>query len=328
MFKTSNAIGKTEIYSCTNEKIAPAGENILAGVNTHCFELEARINNPEETPVYFRINMNADEYTEIGWNAEEGYYVSREHTGDAGLNLDKYRSRHTSGAVDGKNLSFYILSDNGGVEVYCDGFKIPFYVLTFSSPYANKAQFIAESEVTASIKVNEISSVWRDETQEGESVIYVDTQSVELDKTLTSFKEVMVYSTSETEFVWAVESGADAVSVEKTEYGAKITALNAGSAVVTVTCGNTVKKIDVTVHDGKADSDLNFEQEGKVSGEWFVSEEGLVGAQSSGDGFILSSDSAANFTYSANFSLSGAAAAIVFRAEADMLDYLDRKSVV
>ena len=122
LVKTSNAFGKTEIYSCTNEKIAPAGENILAGVNTHCFELEAQINNPEETPVYFRINMNADEYTEIGWNAEEGYYVSREHTGDAGLNLDKYRSRHTSGAVDGKNLSFYILSDNGGVEVYCDGF--------------------------------------------------------------------------------------------------------------------------------------------------------------------------------------------------------------
>ena len=322
LVKTSNAFGKTEIYSCTNEKIAPAGENILAGVNTHCFELEARINNPEETPVYFRINMNAGEYTEIGWNAEEGYYVSREHTGDAGLNLGNYHSRHISGAVDGKNLSFYILSDNGGVEVYCDGFKIPFYVLTFSSPYANKAQFIAESEVTASIKVNEISSVWRDETQEGESVIYVDTQSVELDKTLTSFKEVMVYSTSETEFVWGVESGADAVSVEKTEHGAKITALNAGSAVVTVTCGNTVKKIDVTVHDGKADSDLNFEQEGKVSGEWFVSEEGLVGAQSSGDGFILSSVSAANFTYSANFSLSGAAAATVFRAEADMSDYL------
>ena len=94
--------------------------------------------------------------------------------------------------------------------------------MTFSSPYANKAQFIAESEVTASIKVNEISSVWRDETQEGESVIYVDTQSIELDKTLTSFKEVMVYSTSETEFVWAVESGADAVSVEKPSTAPKL----------------------------------------------------------------------------------------------------------
>jgi len=320
--KNSTAFDKTAIYSGGNEQITPESENILAGVNTHCFELEAEISNPEETPVYFRINMNSNEYTEIGWNAKEGYYVSREHTGDAGLNLGNYRSRHTSGAVDGKNLSFYILSDNGGVEVYCQDFTIPFYVLTFSSPYATKARFIAESDVTASIKVNEISSVWRGEEQQGETVLYVDTQTVELDKTLTPFKEVMVYATSEAELQWAVESGENVVSVEKTEQGAKIAAITAGTATVTVTCGNIVKKIDVTVHDGTVDSDLNFKTDGIVSGNWLVTKDGLVGIQSSGDGFILSDEAADNFTYSANFSLSGAAAAIVFRAKADMSDYL------
>ncbi|MDE6868037.1 MAG: glycoside hydrolase family 32 protein [Clostridia bacterium] len=320
--KTSADFDKTAVYSGVDVQITPSGENVLADVNTHCFELEAEIKNPEETPVYFRINMNGDEYTEIGWNAEEGYYVSREHTGDAGLNLGNYRSRHTSGAVDGKNLSFYILSDNGGIEVYCDGFKIPFYVLTFSSPYATKAQFIAESTVTASIEVNEISSVWRGEAQEGETVIYLETQNLELDKALTPAKEVLVYSTTQAELDWAVESGEDVVSVEKTEHGARFTALNAGSAVVTVTCGDIVKKINVSVYSGTVDSDLSFNTDGKVSGNWFVTKDGLLGVQSAGDGFILSENSADNFTYSANFSLSGAAAAIVFRATADMSDYL------
>ena len=321
--KNSSAFNKTSIYSGTGVQITSASQNVLADLDTHCFELEAEIANPSETAVYFRINMNGNEYTEIGWNAEEGYYVSREHTGDAGLNLGNYRRRYVSRKGDGKNLSFYILSDNGGVEVYCDGFKIPFYVLTFSSPYATKAQFVAEGEVTASIKANEIASVWRrGEAQEGETVIYLETQSVELDKTITVSKEVMVYTTSEAELNWAVESGENVVSVEKTEHGARFTALNAGSATVTLTCGNVVKTIDVTVHDGSVDSDVSFKTEGVVSGGWYVAEGGLLGVQSSGDGFILSENGADNFTYSANFSLSGAAAAIVFRAKADMSDYL------
>lgn len=320
--KNSTAFDKTLVYSGSNVKITPESANVLSDVNTHCFELEAKIENPDETPVYFRINMSETEYTEIGWNAEEGYYVSREHTGDAGLNLGNYRSRHTSGKADGKSLSFYILSDNGIVEVFCDGFKIPFYVLTFSSPYATKAQFVAESEVIADIKVNEISSVWRSKTQEGGNVIYLDTQNVELDKTITVSKEVTVYSASETELIWTVESGENVVAVEKTAHGAKLTALDAGTATVTVTCGDIVKTINVTVHSGSVDSDLRFTAEGIVSGSWFVTEDGLVGAQSSGDGFILSENSADNFTYSANFSLSGAAAAVVFRAKADMSDYL------
>ncbi len=112
------------------------------------------------------------------------------------------------------------------------------------------------------------------------------------------------------------------MSVERTEYGAKLTALSAGSATVSVSCGNAVKNINVTVYDGTVESDLSFNSDGIVSGNWFVMQDGLLGVQSAGDGFILSENSADNFTYSASFSLSGAAAAIVFRAKADMSDYL------
>lgn len=321
--KGSASFEKTCVYSGVDQKINAQSGNVLADVNTHCFELEADITNPEEKPVYFRINMKGDEYTEVGWNEKDGYYVSREHTGDAGLNLGNYRSRHTSGAVDGTRLSFYILSDNGGVEVYCGGFTIPFYVLTFSSPYATGAQFIAEHEVTAGITVNAISSVWRDkEVGADETVLYVEEQNVELDRTLMPEREIIVYSTSGGETEWTVESGTGVVSVEKTESGAKISALSAGTAIVKVSCGNAVRTINVTVHAGTVDSDVAFTSQSIVSGKWYAAEAGLLGVQTSGDGFILSDHSAGDFTYSANFGLSGAAAAIVFRATADMSDYL------
>ena len=153
-------------------------------------------------------------------------------------------------------------------------------------------------------------------------MLYVESENVELDKTLTASKEITVYSTSGGEMEWAVESGEEVVSVEKTEHGAKLTALSAGAATVSVSCGNAVKNISVTVYDGTVESDISFNSDGIVSGNWFVAQDGLLGVQSAGDGFILSENSADNFIYSARFSLSGAAAAIVFRAKADMSDYL------
>lgn len=321
--KNSSAFEKTEIYSGVDVSISPSDGNLLSGINTHCLELYAEITNPEDKPVYFRINMKGEEYTEIGWNAQDGYYVDRSHTADAGLSMNNYRVKYSSGACGSGRQTFYILSDNGGVEVFCEDFTIPFYVLTFSSPYAVGARFFAEGEVTATIKANGISSVWRGaEAEENETVLYTDTQNVELDKTLTQCKEVMAYATSGGEISWTVESGEGVVSVEKTEQGAKLTALNKGVATVAVSCGNAVKKIEVTVYDGTADSDIGFTPEGKVSGNWFAAQDGLLGIQSAGDGFIISENVGTNFTYSANFSLSGAAAAIVFRAAADMSDYL------
>lgn len=315
---------KTSVYSGVNEQITPESENILKDLNTHCFELEASIQNPEQAAVYFRINMNANEYTEIGWNAEDGYYVDRSHAGVAGLNLGNYRRRYSKQNGDGTELNFYILSDNGGVEVYCDEFKVPFYVLTFSSPYATGARLFAEAEVTASVEVNEIASTWRKEAEAGETVLYVSAEELTLDKTLTAEKEVMAYSTDGGEINWTLESGEGVVSVEKTQTGAKIKSLSAGNAVVAVTCGNVTKKVNVKVLAGTAETDVEFKAEGKISGDWYMTDAGIIGVQSAGDGFILSEKSAADFTYAATFKLEGAAAALVFRAERGEDGYLSK----
>lgn len=313
---------RTELYAGTDVEVNADSENILSAVNSHCIEIDATVENPDGAPVAIRINVGNGEYTEIGWNESDGYYVDRSHTANAGLSMNNYAVKYASqiAGTSGRQ-SFYILSDNGGVEVFCDGFAVPFYVLTFASPYSVGAEFIAGGSVTADITVNAIASVWNSGDSD-ETILYVDTDELELDGTLTPYKDVMAYSTSGAEITWKVESGENVVKAEKTATGARISAVGTGSAVIVVASGDVEKRIKVNVVGGTADSDLAFASDGKVSGDWYNTGDGIVGVQSSGDGFILSSERGGDFVYVVRVGFVGAAAAVVFRAEGDMSDYL------
>ncbi|MBQ4269685.1 MAG: GH32 C-terminal domain-containing protein, partial [Clostridia bacterium] len=320
--KDSTAFEKTELFNETEITVTADGENILKNVNAKRFELQATVHNPNGENVAFRVGVGADEYTEIGWTVTDGYYVDRTHTSDGGLKMGNYKVKYTSGARSGDTQTFYILVDDGGVEVFCDDFSAPFYTLTFISPYSTGLSFQASGDVTVKeLKINEIASVWNKGSGE-ETVLRVDKETVELDTELTTETTLTAYSTSGGEITYSVESGDDVIGLEETATGVKILAKKSGKATVKVVCGNAEKTVDVTVHGGKKDFDITFSKEGVVSGTWLMTAEGLVGAQSSGDGFILANETGADFDYTVKFNLGGgAAAAIMFRAAADMSDY-------
>ncbi len=294
--------------------------NGIDDINGHCFEISATVQNDGAEPVYFRINGSADgtRYTEIGWNSQDGYYVDRTYTEDAGINfpLPNYACKYVSNmGKSNKTLEFYILSDNGGVEVYCDGFTVPFYILTFASPYSVKATFTADSSANAELTVNEIASVWRGESEE--TLINISDMQIDLGAELGQSQIVTAYAQGK-EIEWEVVEGTDIIEVKPTSTGAEIIGKKAGSARVKVSAGLSSRTIDVTVHSGKAESDFTFTTDGIVSGRWYYSGNSLIGEQSGGDGFILANESGGDFTYTAQFDLgSGAAAALVFRATAE-----------
>ncbi len=323
--KTSAAFGemKTELYKGTGVAVDADGENILSAVNSHCIEIDARISNPDNAPIAIRINVGENEYTEIGWNETDGYYVDRSHTADAGLSMNNYAAKYVSHIVGAAGeQSFYILSDNGGVEVFCDDFSVPFYVLTFASPYSKGASFVSGGAVTVDMTVNAIASAWNTAGDTDDTILYIDTDNIELDMTLMPVKQIMAYSTSGAEIEWSIESGVGAVRLEKTATGAKISALDTGAAVIVVKSATVEKRINVKVAAGTADCDPVFESGGIISGEWYMTGDGIIGDQPSGDGFIISSTSGNDFVYVARVGFSGAAAAVVFRATSDMSDYL------
>ena len=322
--KDSTAFTKENLLTLENKKLDQTSENILSDVNTHIFEMALSVNNPNNAAISIKINVSDNEYTEIGWNETEGYFVDRRFTSSAGLNIKDYHFRYTSGPRSFGTQTFYILSDNGGVEVFCDDFKIPFYLLTLASPYSVKAEFSVDNEVTVnSLTLNEIASVWREgDSVEGETVLYVSEESVELDTYITDKKLITAYSTSGDEISWRLESGSEFVAIENTTGGVIARALRAGQATLVVTCGNQVKVIKLTVYNGAPDSDVEFNGNGIISGSWIANGSDIIAETSAGDGYILSTQSASDFNCSVTFSLDAIAAAFIFRANEDMSEYI------
>ena len=322
--KDSTAFTRDNLLTIENVKLDATSENLLKDVNTHVFEMLLSIDNPNHESVSIKINLSDNEYTEIGWNADEGYFVDRRFTSSAGLNIKDYPFRYTSGPRDFGTQDFYILSDNGGVEVFCDDFKIPFYLLTLASPYSVKAEIKVGGEVTVeSLVLNEIASVWRDfEPVDGETVLYVSEESAELDTSITTEKLITAYSTSGEEITWEIISGSQFVSIEKTTGGVIAKALGAGQATLLVTCGNQKKVVKLTVHKGSPESDIPFGADGIISGSWIANGSTIVAETPAGDGYILSDMSASDFNCSVSFSLDAIAAAFIFRASEDMKEYI------
>ena len=322
--KDSTAFTKENLLTVSNEKVDSTSNNILSDVNTHIFEMLLSIDNPNNASVSIKINVSDNEYTEIGWNAEEGYFVDRRFASSAGLNIKDYHFRYSSGPRDFGTQDFYILSDNGGVEVFCDDFKIPFYLLTLASPYSVRAEFSVGGEVTVkNLTLNEIASVWRDfEPVEGETVLYVSDENAELDTVITTEKLITAYSTSGEEINWEVTSGSQFVSIERTTGGVVAKALGSGSATLTVTCGNQRKVVKITVYKGSPDSDIAFSGDGIISGSWIANGSDIIAQTPAGDGYILSTQRASDFNCSVSFSLDAIAAAFIFRANEDMSEYI------
>ena len=322
--KDSTAFEKNNLITVTNKTVNASGENLLGDVNTHIFEMLLSIDNPNGAPVSIKINVGDGEYTEIGWNEEEGYFVDRRFTSSAGLTIKDYRFRYTSGPRSFDSQSFYILSDNGGVEVFCDDFKIPFYLLTLASPYSVKAELSVGGEATVeSLVLNEIASVWRTgEVVDGETVLYVSDDEIELDTTITAEKQVTAYSTSGQEVVWKIESGSDIIALEKTMGGVNVKVIGAGKATISASCGNQKKTVSVTVHESSPESDIEFDSDGIISGNWIAKGSEIVATSPAGDGYILSDVTASDFNCSVSFSLDAVAAAFIFRANEDMSNYV------
>ena len=322
--KDNSAFDKTNLLSINGQKVNATSSNILANVNTHIFEMALSIDNPNNAAISIKINVSNNEYTEIGWNAEEGYFVDRRFTSSAGLNIKDYHFRYTSGPRSFDAQTFYILSDNGGLEVFCDDFKIPFYVLTLASPYSVKAEFSVDGEVTVkSLTLNEIGTVWRDgDVVEGETVLYVSDEAVELDTAITKEKPITAYSTSGDAINWELAKGNDVITLENTTGGVIAKALKPGKATIVATCGNQRKVIEVTVYNGAPDSDIPFTSDGIISGTWIAEGSNIVANSPAGDGYLLSSQSASDFNCSVSFSLDAIAGAFIFRANANMSEYI------
>ena len=320
----NDALERTELVNVSNSVYNNENDPIES-INSHLLELEADISNENECSVEFKVNLSSDEYTSFGWTKKEGYFFDRTHTSKAGINFTKnYSHRFTTGPVDGKNLSFYVLVDNGALELFCGDFKYTFYNLTLAAPYSNGASLKTSGEITInSLKVQQISSIWHKISDLDKGVLYVNESDVKLDLNLTKSKDIPAYSSNDSEINWEILSGEEIITLTKTKKGATVTALENGEATVRVTSGDYTKTIRIIVDNAEVNCDYELKSSQIYSGDWLTTSQGLVASQPSGDGYLISDMVGNDFTYTATFDLTKApAAGLLLRASKDMSSYI------
>ena len=316
---------KTNLVNLSNLDLTSESENPLKDVHTHIFEMEADIDVVSNSSITFKVDVGDNEYMQLGWNATDGYYVDRTNLDDKGIttNIDwhvKYAS-HILGESNKK--TFYVLSDNGGLEVFCENFSISFYFVTTASMFSTGASLSVENGHVNTLKLNEIKSAYRGEIAEGEGKLYVSSSDVDLDTSFATSKFVTAWFSGSSALTWEEVSNDGVVNYDSTNQGINVTALKAGTAQFKVTAGVQSKLINVTVHQSSFESDLTFKKEGIVSGNWMVLENNIVGEKTSGNAFLLAEETGSDFVYAGKFDISsGTAGALVFRAAADMSSYL------
>ena len=314
---------KTNIVSLENKDVLES-ENPLQDVHTRVFEMSASIDVTDDSPITFKVDVGDHEYMQLGWNAIDGYYVDRTNLDDKGINTNiDWHVRYSSHILgESSTKTFYVLSDNNGLEVFCEDFSISFYFVTIADIYSTGASLKTNGHINY-LELNEIKSAYRGEIADGEGKLYVSSTSVELDTNFLTSQFVSAWFTGNESLSWEVVSNDDVVSIETSDRGINVTALKVGNAKFKVSAGEHSEVIDVTVHASGFTSDLTFKKEGIVSGSWLMSEDAIIGEKASGNGFLLAEETASDFFFAGQFDiLSGAAAALVFRASSDLSSYL------
>ena len=314
---------RTSIVNLSNVDVTEE-ENPLSDVHTHVFEMEASITVSENSPVTFKVDVGDNEYMQFGWNSIDGYYVDRTYLDDKGINTNiDWHKKYASGILgDSTTKTFYALSDNGGLEVFCEDFSISFYFVTTASIFSTGASLKTSGHINY-LKLNEIKTVYRGEIAAGEGKLYLSSTSVDLDNNFLTSSFVTAWFTGKEALVWEEVSNDGVVSFETSNQGLYLEALSVGTAQFRVSAGEHSELIDVTVHTASFTSDLTFKKKGIVSGSWLMSEDAIIGEKESGNAFLLAEETSDDFVFAGQFDLlSGTAGALVFRASEDMSSYL------
>ena len=315
---------KTNIIDIAGETFNSESENPLSDVHTHVFELEASIKTNNNSPILFRVDVGNGEYMQFGWNEIDGYYVDRSFLDSKGINTNiDWHKRYSSYILGDSDVkTFYVLSDNGGLEVFCEDFSISFYFVTTASMYSTSAYFKADNALVNKLKINDVKSIYRRNIYPGEGVLYVSDTDVKLGTSLSTSKFVTCWFSGNLPLVWEEISNDGVVSYTANDEGINFKALKEGTALFKVSVEEQIRTIKVTVYDSTFDTEFTFSEDNIIAGTWLIDSNKMVG-ESKSNGFILTDQSGSDFTFTSTFDiLNGAAAALVFRASSDMSSYL------
>ncbi|TYP74623.1 GH32 C-terminal domain-containing protein [Paenibacillus methanolicus] len=319
---------RKEIYSAANREVRPTSANLLEGLTSGAYEIEAEIAIPAGSSVQefgFHLREGADERTVAAYDvAGARMIVDRSASGETDFS-SLFSTRHEGPlAPTGGRVKLRIFVDESSVELFAGDGTVVFSDLIFPDPASRGMRFYAKggSVNVVSLKAYALSNVWN--AAAGESTrVMMDTAGRELSlgssETLNAALDKGKGSGAQP-LQWRSSNSA-VIRIEKADNKhAVIRAAGEGEAVVTVSTpnGKTSARVPVSVSDGEFRSNLTGWEPDLSASRWIATEYGIRGSYGS-DANYMAQEQAGDFTYEADMRLgeSGGAGSLLFRASRD-----------
>lgn len=319
---------RKEIFSAASREVRPDGSNLLEGIASGAYEIEAEIAIPKGSGVQefgFQLREGAEERTVASYDvAGARMIVDRSASGATDFS-SLFSTRHEAPlAPSGGRVKLRIFVDESSVELFAGDGTVVFSDLIFPDPASRGLRFYAKggSVNVVSLKVYALDNVWN--AAAGESArIRMDTAGRELSlggsQTLRAAIDGGKRNGAQP-VKWRTSDPAVAQIAAADNEQAVIRATGVGEAVITVSTpnGKTSASVPVSVSDGEFRTNLTGWQPDLSASRWVETEYGIRGSYAS-DANYMAQEQAGDFVYEADMRLgeSGGAGSLLFRASRD-----------
>lgn len=319
---------RSELYSAANKVVSPSSPNLLKGMTSGAYEIEATLEIPAGSGISefgFNVREGAGQKTVVGYKpGGSTMFVDRSLSGETDFS-SLFSTRHeTKMLTENGQIKLRILVDESSVEVFVNGGKSVFSEVIFPDPASRAMSFYTKggNVKVVSLKVNKLRSVWDAETGSATRVA-IDTSDRELGVGQSETVQAIVENgpgSGAQPLKWK-SSNEDAVIIKAAGNSrATLEAKKAGESIITVSTpnGKASASFRVKVFSGTFHTNLSGWTQDVSRASWLVSSDGIRGNHSS-DANYVAEEKAGSFSYEAEMKLgkSGGAGSLLFRASPD-----------
>ncbi len=309
-----------------NRIVTEAQENLLEGVGSGAYEIEAVIQLPEQDAASefgFNLRTGGDQRTVVGYNKDkQKMYVDRSASGATDFS-NLFTTFHEAPLVpSGNQVNMRIFVDESSVEVFGkDGEVVISDVILPDSARRGMSFFTKGGAVKViSLKVHALDNIWR-VTESSAPRVIMDRPEMELTsgQTTTLFASLEKSKGVKEPLTWKSSNPNVIQIISSDNETAVIRAVAAGEAAITAASSQAITGITrITVSSGEFKTNLTGWKPQPSSSLWTLTPEGIRGSYTS-DANYMAAERAGNFTYEADMTLAknGGAGSILFRASAD-----------
>lgn len=136
---------RSQLYYTANKEVSPSSQNLLKGVTSGAYEIEAEVEIPagsQASEFGFNVRVGGSQKTVVGYSPSESQiFVDRAASGLTDFS-SLFSTRHEAPMqMENKRVKLRILVDESSVEVFGNNGKVVFSDVIFPDPASRALSF-------------------------------------------------------------------------------------------------------------------------------------------------------------------------------------------